>query len=75
MGRVSKGARCCVEGCNEKATHSVSFVEAQVLSTQGLRVVSIDGRRAYLCEKHYKLYKKLKKKQERLERWRMRAGI
>ncbi len=72
MGKIAKGVKCSVEGCNQRAVRSVSYIEASVLGDEGLKLNS-NGRRVYLCEQHYKLYKKLKKKKEKLERWRMKA--
>ncbi len=65
MGKVSKGVKCSVEGCEEPAVRSIS---AQKVS-HVLRI-SISRGRAYLCEKHYKEYKKLTREERRIERWR-----
>jgi len=65
LGKVSKGVKCSVEGCEEPAVRSIS---AQKVS-HVLRI-SISRGRAYLCEKHYKEYKKLTREERRIERWR-----
>ena len=65
MGKVSKGVKCSVKGCEEPAVRSIS---AQKVS-HVLRI-SISRGRAYLCEKHYKEYKKLTREERRIERWR-----
>jgi len=65
LGKVSKGVKCSVKGCEEPAVRSIS---AQKVS-HVLRI-SISRGRAYLCEKHYKEYKKLTREERRIERWR-----
>lgn len=72
MGRVKKGEKCSVEDCIEQALHSVSYVEAKDIEEHGLKLRSILGR-VYLCEKHYKLYKKVRRRKEKLEKWRLRG--
>ena len=65
MGRVKKGVRCSVVGCDKEAVRSLS--SEQIVGV-GLEVGS--ARRVYLCEEHYKLYKKRKKKERMIEAWR-----
>ncbi|MDW8021295.1 MAG: hypothetical protein RMI78_01505 [Nitrososphaerota archaeon] len=65
MGKVSKGAKCSVIGCGERATCSIA--SQKVPSTMK---VEPEGRRAYLCEKHYKEFKKLTRMDRKVERWR-----
>ena len=65
MGRVAKGVKCSVKGCNNQAVRSLS---AAKVSSAGLDVDS--GRRAYLCKEHYREYKKRTKKEKRLDKWR-----
>ena len=65
MGKVSKGTKCSVEGCNREAVRSLDF--GKVYSA-GLRVKG--GRRAYLCKEHYKEYKKATKKDKLIDKWR-----
>lgn len=69
MGKVRKGQKCSVEGCDKEAVASISLNDAKILEEQGVKFTSI-GRRVYLCERHYKLFKKAKRKIEKLERWR-----
>jgi len=64
LGRIKKGAKCTVAGCEDDAVRSVSAPKAK---DAGL---DVEGRRAYLCKEHYKQYKKGSKKDRRLERWR-----
>ncbi len=65
MGKVSKGVKCSVVGCENRAVKSVS---AQRIPS-GMKVEAM-GRRAYLCEKHWKEFKKLTKDERRIERLR-----
>lgn len=65
MGRVSKGASCSVGDCGRTAVRSIS---AEKVSSAGLEVGKIG--RAYLCEEHYKEYKKRSRGTKRVERWR-----
>jgi len=71
LGRVKKGVTCSIEGCNEAAVHSLSSEDIKVLKDEGLKVKD-EGRRIYLCEKHYKIYKKARRRIDRLLRWRFR---
>ncbi len=64
MGRIEKGQKCSVVGCEEQAVRSVSGAKAE---GAGLK---IDGKKAYLCESHYKEYKKESKATRQVERWR-----
>ncbi len=74
MGRVDKGVLCSVEGCVEKAVHSVSYAEASILEKEKGYKLRVEHGRVYLCEKHYKEFKKLRRKRERFERWRFSGG-
>lgn len=65
MGKVSKGVRCSVEGCGEPAVRSLSSQRV----SRHLKIAESRGR-AYLCEKHYKEFKKLSREERRIERWR-----
>ncbi len=69
MGRVSRGEQCSVVGCENKAEHSVSYEEAKILESHGYKL-RVQHNRVYLCKEHYKELKKLKKKYEKLEKWR-----
>ncbi|MFQ5710443.1 MAG: hypothetical protein ACE5GD_01550 [Candidatus Geothermarchaeales archaeon] len=68
MGKVKKGVGCSVEGCGSIAVKSVPTDKA---SSAGFKVPSTRGR-VYLCEKHWKEYKKALKRDKMLERWRWR---
>jgi hypothetical protein len=65
LGRVSKGAKCTVTGCEKDAIRSLP---AEKVTGAGLKVG--EARRAYLCKEHYKEYKKGTKKERMLEKWR-----
>ncbi|RLI19857.1 hypothetical protein DRO54_07555 [Candidatus Bathyarchaeota archaeon] len=65
MGRVAKGVKCSVKGCNNQAVRSLA---AAKVTSAGLNVGS--GRRAYLCKEHYREYKKKTKKEKQLDKWR-----
>lgn len=64
MGKIGKGIKCAVVGCGNDAVRSISTAKAK---SAGLNVA---GKQAYLCEEHYKEYKKGSKKERQLERWR-----
>jgi len=68
MGRVSKGERCSVKGCDEPAVRSLP---ADKVTRAGLNVG--DVRRAYLCKLHYKEYKRRTRKDRKLELWRLKG--
>jgi len=70
MGKISKGVKCSVEGCENKAARSlpVDKVTAAGLKVQGTR-------RVYLCRDHYKEYKKATKKEKMLDKWRYRTRM
>ena len=65
MGRIHKGVKCSVSGCNREAARSLS---AEKVKSAGLNVGS--ERRSYLCKEHYKEYKKRTRKDKQLEKWR-----
>lgn len=69
MGRVDKGVKCSVSGCGGEAIRSLS---TEKVKSAGLDVGS-SGRRAYLCKKHYKEYKKKTKKEKMFEKWRYKG--
>ncbi len=64
MGKVGKGKLCDVKGCGRPAVRSISGEKARGLD------VAPSGRRVYLCEEHYKLWKKLTKRDRELDRLR-----
>jgi hypothetical protein len=68
LGRVSKGEKCSVTGCSKEAKRSLS---ADKVKFAGLNVGS--EKRAYLCESHYKEFKKKTKKERKIEQWRYKS--
>jgi len=68
LGRVAKGMKCSVVGCDKEAVRSLSN---EKVSAAGLKVGT--ARRAYLCKDHYKEFKKGTKKEKMLEKWRYRG--
>ncbi len=68
LGRVGKGAKCSVVGCDKEAVRSLS---TEKVSSAGLNVG--ETRRAYLCKEHYKEFKRETKKEKMLEKWRYRG--
>ncbi len=69
MGRIDKGVKCDVQGCNNEAIRSLA---TDKVKHAGLHV-STNERRAYLCREHYKEFKKKTKKDKTLEKWRYGA--
>jgi len=65
LGRIGKGVKCSVSGCDKDAIRSIA---AGKVSTAGLKIDT--ERRAYLCKVHYKEFKKVTKKDRTLEKWR-----
>lgn len=68
MGRVAKGVKCSVAGCDKQAVRSLP---REKVSTAGLNVG--ETRRAYLCKDHYKEFKRETKKERMLEKWRYKG--
>lgn len=68
MGRVAKGVKCSVTGCDKEAIRSIP---ADKVSAAGLKVGKV--RRAYLCKDHYKEFKRGMRKEKMLEKWRYRG--
>ena len=68
MGRIDKGIKCSVVNCNEMAIRSIS---SEKVESSGLKLT--DSKRGYLCEQHYKEYKKKSKDDRRVEKWRWSA--
>jgi hypothetical protein len=64
LGRINKGQKCTVRGCDEVAVRSVNIAKAK---TAGLEVT---GKSVYVCEEHYKQFKKGNKKTDQIEKWR-----
>jgi hypothetical protein len=68
LGRIGKGVKCSVVGCDKEAVRSLS---REKVSAAGLKVEGT--RRSYLCKDHYKEYKKETKKDKMLEKWRYKS--
>jgi len=68
LGKVGKGVKCSVSGCGKDAARSLS---AEKVRMAGLSVGSSE-KRAYLCENHYKEFKKRTKKERKIEQWRFK---
>lgn len=68
MGKVDKGEQCKVVGCTEAAVRSIS---PEKVSHSGLNIGA--ARRAYLCKKHYREFKKLTRKDRQIDKWRFSA--
>jgi thymidine kinase len=66
MGRIDKGVKCDVQGCNNEAIRSISTDKVQ---HAGLHVGGSE-KRVYLCREHYKEFKKKTKKDKTIDKWR-----
>ena len=66
MGRIDKGVKCSVSGCNKEAVRSLSTAKAK---SAGLNVSS-NEKRVYVCKDHYKEFKKKTKKDKTIDKWR-----
>jgi hypothetical protein len=64
LGKIDKGQKCTVRNCGKDAVRSVSVAKAKAAS------LDVDGKSAYVCEEHYKQYKKGNKKADQIEKWR-----
>ena len=71
MGKVKKGVKCSVEGCDKPAARSVS--RARLAEAGADLKVKASGPRVYLCEEHYKEFKRALRRLKRLEKWRWMA--
>ena len=65
LGRVSKGEKCSVAGCDKEAVRSLTN---EKVSSAGLKAGTT--RKAYLCKEHYKEYKRKTRPERKLEKWR-----
>lgn len=65
LGKIDKGEKCSVSGCEKDAVRSIA---AGKVTAAGLKIDT--ERRAYLCKEHYKEFKKATKKDRILEKWR-----
>ncbi len=65
MGKVSKGIKCSVVGCDRD---SVRSLPNEKVVAAGLKIN--ETRHAYLCRDHYKQFKKATRRDRMLEKWR-----
>lgn len=70
MGKTEKGVNCSVFSCDNKAVRSLSMGKVEAT---GLRVERLNQKRAYLCDKHYRAFKKKSKNAKQVEQWRWRS--
>lgn len=68
MGKVSKGVKCSVIGCNESAVRSIN--KNKIMNSD---IKTTGERQVYLCRVHYKDLKKTSKKQDDIERIRWKG--
>ncbi|MCQ5377783.1 MAG: hypothetical protein NO516_07020 [Candidatus Methanomethylicia archaeon] len=68
MGKVKKGEVCSVQGCANPAIRSLSPQYSGAMKKAGFKLS--ESKRLFLCEEHYKAFKKAHTAEERLERWR-----
>jgi hypothetical protein len=67
MGKVDKGVKCSVLGCNNQAERSLSYSRASMANSLNLDKTS---NKVYLCKEHYKIWKRETKEERTLERER-----
>jgi hypothetical protein len=71
MGKTKTGITCSVEGCTEPAARSFAADKVTVaFRTASLSLKAGRTRRAYLCDKHYKVFKKQQRTEKKVEKWR-----
>ncbi len=73
---------CSVEGCEKEALHELSYNEARILEEKaGLKLKVYHARPprrpgiVYLCEEHYKLWKKLTKQERKAREFAQKAEV
>ena len=66
MGKIKKGVKCVVQGCESSAIRSLSVEKLDVLD-----IDMTSSKRGYLCQVHYKEYKKKTKKERLIDKWRL----
>jgi hypothetical protein len=64
LGKIDKGQKCTVHNCGKDAVRSVSVPKAKAAG------LDVEGKSAYVCEEHYKEFKKGNKKSDQIEKWR-----
>ncbi len=75
MGKIGKGQPCSVSGCGKEAARSLPLEEATHVFKGSELHTNPGSRRVYLCEAHYKVYKKGTKKEKTLEKWRRWGNV
>jgi hypothetical protein len=67
MGKISKGTKCNIDGCDKLAVRSLS---TERVIKAGFQVG--ETRRTYLCKDHYREFKRkaIVKNQKRMDKWR-----
>ncbi len=81
MGDKSLASKTCsVEGCGKEAVHELSYSEAKILEEEtGLKLRVYHARPprrpgiVYLCEEHYKLWKRLTKHERKVKEFVQKA--
>ncbi|UCH36996.1 MAG: hypothetical protein JSV76_04720 [Candidatus Bathyarchaeota archaeon] len=69
MGKTEKGVKCSVFSCDKKSIRSISTKKVEA---SGLSIERSKQKRAYLCDKHYKEFKKKSRNAKRVDQWRWR---
>jgi hypothetical protein len=69
---VEKERKCSIKNCENNAIRSLSPIYSKILIKAGFSL-NEESNRLYLCKEHYKELKKLKSKEDRLERWRLKG--
>jgi hypothetical protein len=64
LGRIGKGQKCTVRNCGKDAVRSVNVAKAKAAG------LDVEGRNVYVCEDHYKQFKKGNRKADQIEKWR-----
>lgn len=70
MGKINKGIKCSVVGCENLAVRSLSREKLSGIKLNDMRFKDDRASRVYLCEHHYKIVKKKMKKIKRLDKMR-----
>ena len=68
---MEKERKCSIKSCENNAIRSLSPLYSKILIKAGFSLN--EDSRLYLCKEHYKKLKKLKNKEDRLERWRLKG--
>lgn len=68
MGKIGKGVKCSVVGCEKQAYKSVTVTSIRKSNFN----LSLDysGPRVYLCKEHYREFKKHIKDLKKFDKWR-----